>query len=75
MINVGDLVFINEDIRPSFLTKNSSTDKYLAKDQIGLIVGVRKHTIDDQQKIKYRIFIDGKVWGLSDKSVTKIIQK
>ena len=75
MINIGDLVFINEDISPSFLSKNPTVDKYLKKDQVGLIVGIRKQTIDNQKKIKYKIFIDGKIWGLSDKCVTKIIQK
>ena len=75
MISIGDLVFINEDISPVFLSKKSGPDKYLKKDQVVLIVGIQKHIIDNQKKFKYRIFIDGKIWGLSDKCVTKITQK
>ena len=75
MISVGDLVFIKEDIDPFFFSKNPDKKTYLKKDQVGLIVGIRKQTVDNEQKIKYKIFIDGKVWGLSNNCVTKITQK
>ena len=75
MINIGDLVFIKEDIDPFFFSKKHNKKTHLKKDQVGLIVGIRKQTIDNEKKIKYKIFIDGKVWGLSDSCVVKITQK